>query len=108
MYADYVCLFAESAKSLQRVCDHVSTVIEEYGLRVSEKWSRVCINGIRGIRIWKIGSTNIDESEKCKYLGLTVKGGPIGGFKSMGDRMKEENCILVMVKLLQVVQEINL
>ena len=33
MYADNVYLFAESAKSLQRVCDHVSTVIEEYGLK---------------------------------------------------------------------------
>ena len=44
-----VCLFAESAESLQRVCDHVSTVIEEYGLKVSEKKSKVvCINGIRG------------------------------------------------------------
>ena len=51
MYADDVCLFAESAESLQRVCDHVSTVIEEYGLKVSEKKSKVvCINGIRGIR----------------------------------------------------------
>ena len=45
MYADDVCLFAESAKALQRVCDHVSTVIEEYGLKVSEKKSKVCING---------------------------------------------------------------
>ena len=99
MYADDVCLFAESAESLQRVCDHVSTVIEEYGLKVSEKKSKmVCINGIRGIRRWKIGSTNIDETEEYKYLGVTVKGGPNGGFKSMGDRMKEANGVLGMVK----------
>ena len=79
MYADDVCLFAESTESLQRVCDHVSTVIEEYGLKVSEKKSKVvCINGIRGIRRWKIGSTNIDETEEYKYLGVTVKGGPNG------------------------------
>ena len=99
MYADDVCLFAESAESLQRVCDHVSTVIEEYGLKVSEKKSKVvCINSIRGIRRWKIGSTNIDETEEYKYLGVTVKGGPNGGFKSMGDRMKEANGVLGMVK----------
>ena len=42
-----VCLFAESARALQRVCDHVSTVIDEYGLKLSEKKSKVvCINGI--------------------------------------------------------------
>ena len=29
---------------------------------------------------------------------MTVKGGPNGGFKSMGDRMKEENGVLCMVK----------
>ena len=46
MYSDDVCLFAESAKALQRVCDHVRTVIEEYGLKVSEKKSKVvCIHG---------------------------------------------------------------
>ena len=50
MYADDVSLFVENAKALQRVCDHVSTVTEEYGLKVSEKkYKVVCINGIRGI-----------------------------------------------------------
>ena len=68
-------MFADSAMSLQRVCDHVSTVIEKYGLKVSEKKSKVCINGIRGIRRWKIGSTNIYETEEYKYLGVTLKGG---------------------------------
>ena len=44
MYAYDVFLFAESAKPLQRVCDHVSTVIEEYGLKVIEKKSKMgCI-----------------------------------------------------------------
>ena len=81
MYADDVFLFDGSMESLHRVCDHVSTVIDEYGLKVSEKKSKVvCINGIRGIRIWKIRSTNIDETEESKYLEVTVKGGPNGGF----------------------------
>ena len=84
IYADDVYLFAESAKALQSVCDHVSTVIEEYGLKVSEKKSKVvCINGIRGIRRWKIGGTDIDEHEKFKYPGVTAKGGLNGGFKSI-------------------------
>ena len=73
MFADDVCLFAQSAESLQRVCDHVSTVIEKYGLKVSErKYKVVCINGIRGIRRWTIGNTNFDETEEYKYLGVTV------------------------------------
>ena len=82
MYADNVCLFAESAKAQQRVCDHVSIVIDEYGLKVSKKKSKVvCINGIRGIRRWKIGGTAIDETEEYNYLWVTVKGGPNGGLK---------------------------
>ena len=91
--------FAESVESLQRVCDHVNTVIEEYGLKVSEKKCKVvCMNGITGIRRWKIGSTNIVETEEYKYLGVTIKGGPNGGFNSMGDRMKDANGVLGMVK----------
>ena len=78
---------ADSAKALQMVCDHVSTVIEEYGLKVSEKKSKeVCINGMRGIRQWKIGGTDIDETEEYKYLGVTVKRGANGSFKSMGEK----------------------
>ena len=41
MYADDVCLFVESAESLQRICDNVSAVIDEYDLKLSEsnlKW----------------------------------------------------------------------
>ena len=63
-----------SAKSLQTICNHVSTVIEEYVLKVSEKKSTVvCINGIRGIGRWKIGSTIIDETEEYKYLFCFTK-----------------------------------
>ena len=81
MYADDVCLFVERAKVLQRVCDHVNTVMEEYGIKVSEKKSTVvCLNGIRGIRRWKIGGTYIDKTEEYKYLGVTVKIGPNSGF----------------------------
>ena len=58
----------------------------------------VCINGVSGNRIWKIGGTDIGETEEYKYQGVTVKCGPNGGFKSMGDRMKEENGVLGMVK----------
>ena len=33
----------------------MSTVTKEYGLKVSKKKSKVvCINGIRGIRRWKL------------------------------------------------------
>ena len=84
---------------VQMVCDHVRTVIEEHGLKVSDKKSKVvCIIGIRDIRRWNIGSTNIDETEEYKYLGVTVKGGPNCGFNSMGYRIKEANGVLGMVK----------
>ena len=54
----------------------------------------VCINGVSGNRKWKIGGTDIGETEEYKYLGVTVKGGANGGFKSMGYRMKEANGVL--------------
>ena len=51
MYADGVCLWSESVEDLQRVCNHVSTVIEKDGLKVSEHNPNViCRNGINGIR----------------------------------------------------------
>ena len=76
-------MFTKSAEALQRVCDHVSTVIEDYGLNLSDlyKW-------YKGVIIWKICGTGIDETEEYRYLGVTVKGGPNGVFLNMGDRMK--------------------
>ena len=74
MYEDDVCLFAESAESLQRICDNVSAVIDEYGMKVSEIKSKVvCINGVSENRKLKIGRTDIGETEECKYLGGRVK-----------------------------------
>ena len=36
---------------LQRICDNISEVIDEYGLKVSEIKSKVdCINGMSGNR----------------------------------------------------------
>ena len=58
----------------------------------------VCINGIRGIKRWTICGTDIDATKEYKYLGVTVKGDPNGGFKGMGYRMKEANGVLGMVK----------
>ena len=49
IYADDVCLFADSTESLQRICDNVSAVIDKYGLKVSDMRSKVvCINGVSG------------------------------------------------------------
>ena len=38
-----------------------------------------------------MGDCCIGEVEEYKYLGITIEGGKHGGFKSMGDRMKEAN-----------------
>ena len=45
-----------------------------------------------------MGDWCIGEVEEYKYLGITIEGGKHGGFKSMGDRMKEANGLIGMVK----------
>ena len=40
----------------------------------------------------------VGEVEEYKYLGIMIEGGNKGGFKSMGDRMKEANGLIGMVK----------
>ena len=45
-----------------------------------------------------MGVSGIGEAEEYKYLGITVKGGLNGGFKSMGDKMVDANAVLVMVQ----------
>ena len=44
-----------------------------------------------------MGDCCIGDIEVYKYLGITI-GGNHGGFKSMGDRMKEANELIGMVK----------
>ena len=42
-------------------------------------------------RNWNVGGCEIGEVGEYKYLGVTVKAGLNGGFKSMGDRMVDAN-----------------
>ena len=42
--------------------------------------------------------SRIGEIEEYKYLGVTVKAGLNGGFKTMGDIMVDANGVLGMVK----------
>ena len=99
MYADDICLIASSVVLLQEVFNSVSDCIDEYGLKVSEKKTKVvCVNGPVEKRKWRCGDILIDETDQYKYLGVTVDGGTNGGFRSMGDRMKEANKVLGMVK----------
>ena len=68
-------------------------------LKINEKKSKVvCINGVVGRRRWIMGDCCIGEVEEYKYLGITIEGGKYGGFRSMGDRMKEANRLIGMVK----------
>ena len=48
--------------------------------------------------MWNFCGSRIGEVEEYKYLGVTVKAGLNGGFKSMGDRMVDANGVLGMVK----------
>ena len=57
----------------------------------------VCINGAKKERSWNFGGCGITEVDEYKYLGVTVKAGFYGGFKSVGDRMVDANGVLGMV-----------
>ena len=68
-------------------------------MKINGKKSKVvCINGAKKERSWNFGGCEIGEVEEYKYLGVTVKAGLNGGFKSMGDRMVDANGVLGMVK----------
>ena len=96
LYADNVCLMANTLKVIM---EKVNECVGEYGLIVNEKKSKVvCINGEDGRRRWMMGDCCIGKVEEYKYLGITIEGGKHGGFKSMGDRMKEANGLIGMVK----------
>ena len=64
LYADDVCVIANSEEDMKVIMETVNECVVEYGLKV------VCINGEVGRR----------------------------GFKNMGDRMKETNGLIGMVK----------
>ena len=99
MYADDICLVASSEEKLQSIMNELNGSVEEYGMKVSEAKSKVvCINGNMGERQWMLGRCKISEVRKYTYLGVTVEGGLDGGFKSMGDRMKDANRVIGMVK----------
>ena len=51
-------------------------------------------------RRWNFGGIGIGVVglEEYKYLGVTVKAGLNGGFRSIGDRMVDANRVLGMVK----------
>ena len=77
---------------MQVIMEKVNECLVEYSLKVNEKNSKVvCINGEVGSRRWTMGNCCIGEVEEYKYLGITIEGGKHGGYKSMGDRMKEVN-----------------
>ena len=93
LYADEVCLMANSEEDMKVIMEKVNECVVEYGLKVNEKKSKVvCINGEVGRHRW------IGEVEEYKYLGITIEVGKHGSFKSMGDRLKEANGLIGMVK----------
>ena len=75
IYADDLCLCASSEDGLQRVMDEIANSIAEYGMKLSERKSKVvCINGTVQNRKWRCGETEIREVEEYQYLGVTVQG----------------------------------
>ena len=55
LYADDVCLMANSEEDMKVIMEKVNECVVEYGLKVNEKKSKVvCINGEVERRIWMI------------------------------------------------------
>ena len=64
LYADDVCLMANSEEDMQVIMEKVNECVVEYDLKVNEKKSKVvCINGEVGRRIWMMGNCYIGEVE---------------------------------------------
>ena len=88
-----------SEEDMKVIMEKVIECVVQYGLKINEKKSKVmCINGEVGRRRCMVGDCCIGEVEGYKYLGITIEGGKHGGFKNMGDRMKESNGLIGMVK----------
>ena len=85
LYADDVYLMASNEQDMQIIFDNISGCISEYGMKVSEKKSKVVwINGAKEDRRWNFRGIDIGEVEENKYLGVTVKAVFNDGFRSMG------------------------
>ena len=77
-------------------------------MKINGKKSKVvCINGAKEERSWNLGGCEIGEAEEYKYLGVTVKAGFNGGFKSMGDIMVDANGALGMASMQLQCLEVN-
>ena len=90
---------ANNEDNMKVIMEKVNECVVEYGLKVNEKKSKVvCINGEVLRHRWMMGDCCIGDVEEYKYLGITIEGEMHGGFKSMGDRMKEAIGLIRMVK----------
>ena len=79
LYADDVCLMANSEEDIKVIMEKVNECVVEYGLKVNENKSKVvCINGEVGRRRWMMGDCCIGEVEEYKYSGITIEGGKHG------------------------------
>ena len=79
LYADDVCMMANSEEDMKVIMEKIHECVVEYVLKVNEKKSKVvCINGEVGIRRWMMGDCSIGEVGEYKYLGITIEGGTHG------------------------------
>ena len=63
LYADDVCLMANSEDEVKVIMEKVNECVVEYGLKVEKKSKVVCINGEVGRRRWMMGDCCIGEVE---------------------------------------------
>ena len=99
MYADDICLLANSEHELQSLIDKLGVCAKEYGLRFSEKKSKVVvINGKCQDRSWRLDDRVMKECTSYKYLGMNVIGGEDGRIESIKVRMEAARRVNGMVK----------
>ena len=66
---DDIVLLSNNEDELQILIDEVYEVFKEYGMKVSESKSKVvCMNGEVGKRVWKIGESVLEETDKYIYI----------------------------------------
>ena len=65
LYADYVCLTVNNEQGMQTIVYSISRCIEEYGMKINGKKSKVvCINGVKKKKKWNISGCEISEVDE--------------------------------------------
>ena len=85
LYADDVVVMSESAEEFQSILDVVDGYGKDFGVRFSSEKSKVMIvNGSEDERnaTWKLGETELEQTNEYKYLGVWMSPNGCGKTKN--------------------------